>query len=462
MSNKYLNIPYEKAVEVLKALPDDKLAYLLNEYQISEEDGILGLAEIISDKELIDLGYRAEDTEDTENLFTAPYDNVISFLETLDRDTLEELAARYDTSILEDIAVAITDSELQSLGYGQDENTRHSAMPGVGSNMKDDYIDSTLHIKQPLEYDENLDYLEDVPSDIDFMILDPDNHIFGVQDEIYFNQFKESLDPNLVERCEIIEEDLGLNCIPFQVTPVSFDEQQQVPEDVVINKELNPLLFDNEHKLKEDVKQQLLNYVNAFIEQANEKGIKIDYSDIVLSGSNAGYLYTPTSDVDIHIVSSEPIDEDIFEQLKGDFDLYEIENPLTIGDENNSHAVELGIEDGYNIVMDNKDARRYSLLDDNWVGDSDKFEVYTEAYLSAVEGYEDIVDEYVAKIDDVVDNDRFAAAKDLKQELRQNRSSDLANYGALSMGNVVFKELRNNGAYGKLREYIKSKEEMIA
>lgn len=456
MSNSYLTIPYENAVMFLSGVNEDLLTPYYTQYDVSD---VSSLAEIISDADLIALGYenpsvpKIETVDESE--YHSSYDDVINFLETLDKYTLEELMYRYNTNRLEDLAVAMTDYELASLGFNAEDKLHSRGVDAepVHTDMNSDMILTD----KAIEYSENLDYLEDV-SDVNYNILDEDNHIFGVKDELAFNHFKEALDPNLVELCEPIQEDLGLDCYAFQVTPRNYPVQ----EEVIINDKLNPLIFDENNKIHEDVKNNLLNYVQAFIDKANNLDIDLGYSDIVLAGSNAGYLYTPESDVDVHIVSAEPINEDVFDKLKEEFDLFEAENPLVIKDENgNEHKVELGIEDGYNIVMDNKDARRYSLLEDNWVDDSDKFEVYTSADLSAVEGYEDVVEEYVNKINEVVDSDDYASAKALKQELRQNRSTDLANIGALSMGNVVFKELRNNGAYGKLREYLKSKEAVM-
>lgn len=456
MSNSYLTIPYENAVMFLSGVNEDLLTPYYTQYDVSD---VSSLAEIISDADLIALGYENLSVPKIETVdaseYHSSYNDVINFLETLDKYTLEELMYRYNTNKLEDLAVAMTDYELASLGFNA-EDKLHSRGVDVEPVRTDINSDMILTDKA-IEYSENLDYLEDV-SDVSYNILDEDSHIFGVKDELAFNHFKESLDPNLVELCEPIQEDLGLDCYAFQVTPRNYPVQ----EEVIINDKLNPLIFDENNKIHEDVKNSLLNYVQAFIDKANDLDIDLGYSDIVLAGSNAGYLYTPESDIDVHIVSAEPINEDVFDKLKEEFDLFEAENPLVIKDENgNEHKVELGIEDGYNIVMDNKDARRYSLLEDNWVDESDKFEVYTSADLSAVEGYEDVVEDYVNKINEVVDSDDYASAKALKQELRQNRSTDLANIGALSMGNVVFKELRNNGAYGKLREYLKSKEAVM-
>lgn len=58
--------------------------------------------------------------------------------------------------------------------------------------------------------------------------------------------------------------------------------------------------------MKEDVKQQILDYVQGFVNLMNTKDIDVSYEDLQLVGSNAGYLYTPESDIDIHFIWSYP------------------------------------------------------------------------------------------------------------------------------------------------------------
>lgn len=452
MTNNYLNIPYDKAKTFLEGLPEDKLECVFDQYNISESldfTKIAQLAEYISDADLIGLGYIEEVTPSPTSFVSLlpseedfSVEEVIDFLNSLDDYELVDIYNKYDTHNLEDIAIAITDSELEQLGMFDEE-------------LEDEiFEESEDEFEYYDEYCEELDFLEDIPSDIPYGIVDECDAIFVVNNDVDFERFRANLDPNLVESCDKIDYDFGSDVVVFKVVPKYYPEE--VSEDVVISKELNPLIFDNEHKMKEDVKQQILDYVQGFVNLMNTKDIDVSYEDLQLVGSNAGYLYTPESDIDIHFIWSYPMDPDKFEQMRAEFTDYVLSNPLFIGDTN---AVELNLEDGFN--MEANSARRYSLINDTWVNDSDDKEVYTESDMTKVEGYEEIVDEYSAKIDDVVDNDLYPDAVELKQEIRNNRSEDLKNYGSLSMGNVVFKELRNNGQFGKLRNYIKEKEENV-
>ena len=63
---------------------------------------------------------------------------------------------------------------------------------------------------------------------------------------------------------------------------------------------LNPSLFNDDH-LKNDVREKLLEIAEEFIDDLGINGLNV--SDIVMSGSNAAYSYTPHSDIDLHIIT---------------------------------------------------------------------------------------------------------------------------------------------------------------
>ena len=63
---------------------------------------------------------------------------------------------------------------------------------------------------------------------------------------------------------------------------------------------LNPKLFTNGKKLKEEIRQHIIQIVNTFIEQSE---IPItDVVDVQLVGSNVSYNYTDKSDLDVHAI----------------------------------------------------------------------------------------------------------------------------------------------------------------
>lgn len=446
MNTLYFKIPYIDVLNYLKnSVSNEDLDALYSRYNIdSKEPEIEQLADIISDDDLYNLGFAFDNKKEelTDNYKYEDFDNIVEFLATeVDDLSINQLYSKYDCFNLDDLALAITDAELENLGYNKIDES-------LDESLNEDEENTIKYLNR--DYNEDLDYLEDIPFDIYFMIIDPEEGILATSNEEDFYRFKECLDSSLIEECKPCNDFVDTDMYLFKVKPKKFE----VSEDVVINKNLNSSIFTEDNKMIPEVKEQLINYIEDFIQKEAVKGVIINYDDIHLVGSNAGYLYTPESDIDIHIISSDQIDVDKAESLFNDFDLFEDENPLFIG----QNKVEIGIEDNYDIVSNEKDARKYSLISDEWVDNSDQNDIYTEDDLNKITGYEDIVNDYTEKINDVVDSDNFTAALTLKTEIRQNRSEDLFNYGALSVGNVVFKELRNNGAYGKLRDYILKKE----
>lgn len=446
MNTLYFKIPYIDVLNYLKnSVSNEDLDALYSRYNIdSKEPEIEQLADIISDDDLYNLGFAFDNKKEelTDNYKYEDFDNIVEFLATeVDDLSINQLYSKYDCFNLDDLALAITDAELENLGYNKIDES-------LDESLNEDEENTIKYLNR--DYNEDLDYLEDIPFDIYFMIIDPEEGILATSNEEDFYRFKECLDSSLIEECKPCNDFVDTDMYLFKVKPKKFE----VSEDVIINKNLNSNIFTEDNKMIPEVKEQLINYIEDFIQKEAVKGVIINYDDIYLVGSNAGYLYTPESDIDIHIISSDQIDVDKAESLFNDFDLFEDENPLFIG----QNKVEIGIEDNYDIVSNEKDARKYSLISDEWVDNSDQNDIYTEDDLNKITGYEDIVNDYTEKINDVVDSDNFTAALTLKTEIRQNRSEDLFNYGALSVGNVVFKELRNNGAYGKLRDYILKKE----
>lgn len=456
----YFNLPYKNVVQFLMTNDEalNKLSNIYNDTLVDvkdKEEKAKILADIISDDELYELGFVSGELNDDEPVQnnSVKKDEILEFLSKLDDYTLDTLKTKYVTNSLDDIATAITDYELAQLGF--DIITDSSATVEDICRSDYDWFDHDC-------YNEDLDYLEDIPCDVPYHFLyktEDNQHVYVVPCESDFYRFKSYIDPNLVLYCEPCDYDDILHDIydtdgsyvTFMITPYNY-YNEVIEESVVINSELNPLLFDEEHKLKPDIRNTILEYFDEFKTELANESIKPDVIDVQLIGSNAGYLYTPESDIDIHIILSQPLDVLRFKELDDKLALYVTRNPLVFEDT----IVEFKFEDGFNREATSQ--RRYSLIENNWVDDSDENEVYTVDDLASIEGYEELVDKYSAEIADVIKNDEYKKALALKQEIRQARSDDLNEFGALSVGNVVFKELRNNGKYGELHNYIKSKE----
>ena len=78
---------------------------------------------------------------------------------------------------------------------------------------------------------------------------------------------------------------------------------EALKEDIEKHDTLNPKLFDENGKLKSEVREKILEIVKEFTDGLKEDGIKINVKDIKLVGSNVSYNYTKDSDLDVHIVA---------------------------------------------------------------------------------------------------------------------------------------------------------------
>lgn len=210
---------------------------------------------------------------------------------------------------------------------------------------------------------------------------------------------------------------------------------------------LNPKLWEN-NSLKSDIKAKLLEIYQAFISKLKENEIPIDVIDVLLLGSNAAYNYTDNSDIDLHIItdfSDLPLNDTLtqifYNNEKSKFnDDYDI----TI----KGLPVEVYIED---INASNMTEGVYSLLQDKWI----KFPQYNPP--KEVE-YTKLLDVYREKISNALNSNSSEKIKEIINEIKMLRKVSLMNDGIYSKGNLVFKELRNDGSidnlYNKLHEIV--------
>lgn len=208
---------------------------------------------------------------------------------------------------------------------------------------------------------------------------------------------------------------------------------------------LNPKLWEN-NTLKSDVKNKLLEIYQTFISKLKENEIPIEVIDVLLLGSNAAYNYTDNSDIDLHIItdfSNLPLNDTLtqifYNNEKSKFnDDYDI----TI----KGLPVEVYIED---INAGNMTDGVYSLLQDKWIK-------FPEHNPPKEVDYTKLLDVYKNKISTALNSGSSEKIKDMINEIKMLRKVALMDGGIYSKGNLVFKELRNDGSidnlYNKLHE----------
>lgn len=211
-------------------------------------------------------------------------------------------------------------------------------------------------------------------------------------------------------------------------------------EEFEFNSHLNPSLFDGD-KLKEDVRNALLKIADTFVDDLKSNDIPLNVVDYWLLGSNAAYNYNEKSDIDIHIiVNNEGIECDknilnlLYNYAKSSFNN---NHDIKV----KGHEVELYIEGIDSTAASNG---IYSLKFDLWVKkpyppdlefsfDPNSSEIYIELKnsLDSLETKEDL--------------------KDFIDGLYLIRKSSLAKDGELGEGNLIFKQLRNEGILDELK-----------
>jgi len=218
---------------------------------------------------------------------------------------------------------------------------------------------------------------------------------------------------------------------------ISSKIKQHLPHD-----ELSMKLWE-EDKLKPDIREQLLEISDAFIEYL---GISIDVIDVTFTGSYANFNYTPYSDIDLHIIidpKSVNKDVDLVEEFlkakrqfwndRHDIRVLNIEVELYAQDVNEEHASS-GV---------------YSVKNDEWINKPDKFrgEFDKRNVIRKVKYFKKQISMEIeeAKINRVTDG-----LEKLLKKIRNMRKSGLEKGGEMSDENIIYKILRSEGNIQKL------------
>ena len=220
----------------------------------------------------------------------------------------------------------------------------------------------------------------------------------------------------------------------------SVPSKTNLQENVEIHKELNPKLWNSDMTLKEDVYTKLVEIANEFIKYIE---IPLNIVDIELVGSNAGYNYNNNSDIDLHIIVNSEVnyvEDDILRMLynskKNSFnDNYD----LTI----EGMQVEVYIED---VKDGNATNGRYSISKNDWV-------IKPEYKKYQIPDIETELLEYIIRCNQMLETDDADGILNLVNEIYMTRKIGLEEEGEMSVGNLVFKELRNLDMITKLKDH---------
>lgn len=223
------------------------------------------------------------------------------------------------------------------------------------------------------------------------------------------------------------------------------------PEEVDVSSlqyhdDLNDLIWDENNKMKDDIRKQLLKISKNFIEFSDLENIK--FKDIILTGSMANYNYSEFSDLDVHIIMdyNQISDNEEFadEFLRMKKQIWNERYPIQI----KGHDVEMYYQDSDEI---HHSTGTYSLMNDVWINEPTKkvinIDTDTIKEKSAQLMYE------IDDLSKITNPETFKKEyTKLKDKIKKMRQSGLEKNGEYSVENLTFKILRNTGYLEKLRD----------
>jgi hypothetical protein len=221
------------------------------------------------------------------------------------------------------------------------------------------------------------------------------------------------------------------------LTEIEFDLSKFTMRD-----QLCPNFWQNE-KLNSEIRNKLLEIAEDFVKDTPIEG-RVD--DITFTGSLAGYNYSDSSDIDLHILVDFNKDDDLIKDLM---------NALRIN-WNNSHDIRIVGHEVEIYVQDSNEKHYssgvYSISDDEWLQkpSKDSPEIDTSAVLKKAEGLSDEIDALQNEFNEEKYEKVHNSVQRLRKKLKNMRSAGLEDEGIYSIENLAFKLLRNSGQISKL------------
>lgn len=205
---------------------------------------------------------------------------------------------------------------------------------------------------------------------------------------------------------------------------------------------LNPVLWDEQSKLWPEVKQHILDIVEEF---RTNLDVELDVVDIQLVGSNASFNYNEHSDIDVHIVANfndmgtpEAIVQQAMNATKAQFNKdYDIKF--------RGLDVEIYVENINSATMSNG---IYSVMRDKWIKYPHKIKVPNvelEPELSDIR----------SEVNAALISKDAGQIKTMINKLHLMRQDSLAVNGEFGKGNLIFKQIRNDGLLDGLKNKLK-------
>jgi predicted nucleotidyltransferase len=211
--------------------------------------------------------------------------------------------------------------------------------------------------------------------------------------------------------------------------------------------ELNSKIWDENQKLRKEVREKLLQTANEFIDFI---GVPLLIEDVIFTGSLANYNWSEYSDIDLHVVC------DFIQFSDTELSLYEELFKVKKTIFNTNHDIKIF---GYEVelyVQNSSEAHFssgvYSVLYDEWDVKPEKEDsnIDTKILKSKINHWKNQIDTVVDNATEKDIDEAREYIKKFKEKLKKYRSSGLKKEGEYSYENLVFKYLRRSDYLEKL------------
>tara|TARA_S200002703_G_scaffold152229_1_gene152445 strand:+ start:167 stop:877 length:711 start_codon:yes stop_codon:yes gene_type:complete len=199
--------------------------------------------------------------------------------------------------------------------------------------------------------------------------------------------------------------------------------------------QLNQKIWTSNGKLRTEVREKLMIIAGDFI---NYLGIPIDVLDVRFTGSLANFNYTPSSDIDLHLI----ID---FDSVNKDLDLVTEFMNAKRGFWNDRHDIRI---EGFDVELYPEDVDEehvasalFSIKDNKWIKTPSRFD--SQPNLNAVyRKYKELV----KRIEKIINSKNTDAEdiSDLIEKIKKMRKAGLSRSGEMSVENLAYKLIRNS------------------
>jgi|APCry1669189665_1035243.scaffolds.fasta_scaffold02117_8 hypothetical protein len=212
-------------------------------------------------------------------------------------------------------------------------------------------------------------------------------------------------------------------------------------QPVAVHSRLNPKLWKG-NRLHKDVYKALMRIAGEFYKSLN---VPAKLVDILITGSQVNYNYSPDSDLDLHLVIDfKDVDCDggareLFNTKRA---IWHQDHEITI----HGIDVECYVED----VSDKTVSASYSLLHNRWKEEPPEPEQDFDEDL-----IKSMADHWQSKIDQAIETGSLSKCRKTRMDLKKFRVKSLAKGGEYDEGNLAFKALRNSGYIDKLMSAIR-------